>query len=251
MMRKIPQAMCAIAMATVVTGCASTNPQDPLEGFNRAMFDFNDTVDKAALKPAAQAYQTVTPSFVQTGIGNFFGNLGDVWTAVNNFLQGKFEDGALDVVRVTANSTLGILGLFDIASDSGVPKHKEDFGQTLARWGVPSGPFVVLPFFGPSTVRDSVALPADLYGNPWNHKDPVRWRNVGTVVRVIDERAALLDASNLLEDAALDRYQFVRDAYMQRRVSQIYDGNPPPTENGDDKDEGGGNGGKDSNGSKN
>lgn len=240
MMKKISRGLCAVAIAAAVTGCASTNPQDPLEGFNRAMFEFNDTVDKAALKPAAKAYQTVTPSFIQTGIGNFFGNLGDVWTAVNNFLQGKIEDGAHDVVRVIANSTLGVLGLFDIASDSGVPKHHEDFGQTLGHWGVPSGPFVVLPFFGPSTVRDTAALPADLYGNPWNHKEPVRWRNTGTVVRVIDGRAALLDASNLLEDAALDRYQFVRDAYMQRRQSQVYDGEPPTVDNNDEKEDKGG-----------
>ena len=242
MMKKISPVLGAIALTAVMTGCASTNQNDPLEGFNRTMFEFNDTIDKAALKPAAKAYQTVLPSFVQTGIGNFFGNLGDVWTAVNNFLQGKVEDGAHDVVRVVANSTLGVLGFFDIASDSGVPKHKEDFGQTLGSWGVPSGPYVVLPFFGPSTVRDTVALPADIYGDPWKYKEPVRWRNTGSVVRIVDTRAALLDASNLLEDAALDRYQFVRDAYMQRRLNQVYDGNPPARENGADKEGGDGKG---------
>lgn len=241
MMKSIYRPLCAIVVAAVMTGCATTNSQDPFEGFNRTMFEFNDTVDKAALKPTAKAYQAVVPSFVQTGVGNFFGNLGDVWTAVNNFLQGKIEDGALDVVRVTANSTLGVLGLFDIASDSGVPKHKEDFGQTLGSWGVPSGPFLVLPFFGPSTVRDTVALPADIYGNPWTYKHPLRWRNVGTGVRIIDGRAALLDASNLLEDAALDPYQFVRDAYLQRRRSQVYDGNPPALPNYDEQEENGGN----------
>lgn len=244
MMKKFPRVLGAVVVSITLTGCASTSPHDPLEGFNRTMFEFNDTLDKAALKPAAEAYQSVLPSFVQTGIGNFFGNLGDVWTAVNNFLQGKIEAGALDVVRVTANSTLGVLGLFDIASDSGVPKHQEDFGQTLGYWGVPSGPFVVLPFFGPSTVRDTTALPLDIYGNPWAYKEPTRWRNVGTVVRVIDKRAALLDASNLLEDAALDRYQFVRDAYMQRRLSQVYDGDPPPMESTEDQDANGSNGDK-------
>jgi phospholipid-binding lipoprotein MlaA len=230
----------AIAITVAMTGCATSNPHDPLEGFNRAMFEFNDTLDQAALKPAAKAYKNVLPSFVQAGVGNFFGNLGDVWTAVNNFLQGKIEAGALDVVRVTANSTLGVLGLFDIASDSGVPKHREDFGQTLGYWGVPSGPYVVLPFFGASTVRDTAALPVDIYGNPWTYKEPTRWRNVGSAVRVVDTRAALLDASNLLEDAALDRYQFVRDAYMQRRLNQVYDGDPPPTENRDGKEDNGG-----------
>lgn len=231
-MKKLTRSIVALALAVAMTGCASTsNPQDPLEGFNRAMFDFNDTLDRAALKPAAKAYQAVLPDFVQAGVGNFFGNLGDVWTAVNNFLQGKVEAGAQDVVRVVANSTLGVLGLFDIASDSGVPKHKEDFGQTLGVWGVPAGPYVVLPFLGASTVRDTAALPADIYGDLWTYKDPTRWRNAGSVVRLVDRRAALLDASNLLEDAALDRYQFVRDAYMQRRQSQVYDGDPPADSN--------------------
>ncbi len=228
MIIRFSRAAAAIAVAFAATGCASTNPHDPFEGFNRAMFEFNDTIDKAALKPAANAYQTVVPSFVQTGVGNFFGNLGEVWNAVNNFLQGKIEAGGHDVVRFVANSTLGVLGVFDIASDAGVPKHNEDFGQTLGVWGVPSGPYVVLPFFGASTVRDTVALPADIYGDIWTYKEPLRWRNTGAVVRVIDRRAALLEASNLLEDAALDRYQFVRDAYMQRRQNQVYDGDPPP-----------------------
>ncbi|QAU35834.1 VacJ family lipoprotein [Janthinobacterium sp. 17J80-10] len=231
-MNGLTRSIAAIALVFAVTGCASPgNAHDPLEGFNRAMFDFNDTLDRAALKPAAQAYQAVLPDFVQAGVGNFFGNLGDVWTAVNNFLQGKIEAGAQDVVRVVANSTLGVLGLFDIASDSGVPKHKEDFGQTLGVWGVPAGPYVVLPFLGASTVRDTVALPADIYGDIWTYKDPVHWRNTGSVVRLVDRRAALLDASNLLEDAALDRYQFVRDAYMQRRLNQVYDGDPPDNGN--------------------
>ncbi len=235
MMLKYLRLLVVAAMAMIVTGCASTgNPRDPFEGFNRTMFEFNDAVDKAALKPVAKAYQTVTPSVVQTGVGNFFGNIGDVWTGVNNLLQGKFEAAALDVVRVTANTTLGVLGLFDVASDAGVPKHEEDFGQTLGSWGVPSGPYVVLPFFGSSTLRDTAALPADIYGDLWTYKTPVHVRNAGTALRLVDRRAALLDASNLLEDAALDRYQFVRDAYLQRRLSRIYDGDPPePQEDGD------------------
>lgn len=238
-MKKLTRSMAAIALAVAMAGCASTStPQDPLEGFNRVMFDFNDTLDRAALQPAAKAYQAVLPDFVQAGVGNFFGNLGDVWTAVNNFLQGKVEAGAQDVVRVVANSTLGVLGLFDIASDSGVPKHKEDFGQTLGVWGVPAGPYVVLPFLGASTVRDTAALPADIYGDLWTYKEPVRWRNTGSVVRLVDRRAALLDASNLLEDAALDRYQFIRDAYMQRRLNQVFDGDPPAdSNNGKDSQE--------------
>lgn len=219
----------AITAALVLTGCASTtsNPQDPLEGYNRAVFSFNDAVDRTVLKPTATAYKNVTPGFVQTGVGNFFGNLSDAWSAVNNLLQGKGQAGMGDVTRVAVNSTFGIFGLLDIASEAGIPKHNEDFGQTLGMWGVPSGPYLMLPLLGPSTVRDTSALPLDFAGDPWSYKQPVNWRNVGSFVRVVDKRASLLDATNLLEDAALDRYEFIRDGYLQRRQSQVYDGNVP------------------------
>lgn len=211
-----------LVLALALTGCAtSKNPKDPLENFNRTMFSFNDFVDQAALKPAATTYKSLLPSFVQTGIGNFFGNIGDVWTAVNNMLQGKFENGLSDVMRVAVNSTLGLGGLLDIGSEAGLTKHNEDFGQTLGTWGVRSGPYIVLPLLGSSTLRDSLALPVDFKGDPWGYKDPVRWRNTGTVVRVIDQRASVLDASDLIEAAAIDRYVFVRDAYLQRRESKI------------------------------
>lgn len=220
--------LAAIAAALLLTGCATTqNPQDPLEGYNRAVFSFNDAIDRTVLKPTATAYKNVTPGFVQTGVGNFFGNLSDAWSAVNNLLQGKGQAGMGDVTRVAVNSTFGIFGLLDIASEAGIPKHNEDFGQTLGMWGVPSGPFLMLPVLGPSTVRDTAALPADFAGDAWAYKEPVNWRNVGAAVRVVDKRATLLDASNLLEDAALDRYEFIRDGYMQRRQSQVYDGNVP------------------------
>ncbi|MGK5043975.1 MlaA family lipoprotein [Janthinobacterium sp. GB1R12] len=215
----------ALAIAASVSACATgTNPRDPLEGYNRAMFKFNDTVDQVALKPVATAYKTVTPSFVQTGVGNFFGNLSDVWSAVNNLLQGKGEAGLQDVVRVSMNSTFGILGLIDIASQAGIPKHNEDFGQTLGWYGVQSGPYLMLPLLGPSTVRDTVALPLDITGDPWRYKDPVNVRNIGTVTRVVDKRAALLDATNLMEAAALDRYEFIRDGFLQARESKVFDG---------------------------
>jgi phospholipid-binding lipoprotein MlaA len=217
-----------IAIALALGGCATTNPKDPFEKFNRAMFSFNDAVDQAALKPAAEAYRTL-PSFMQTGVGNFFGNLGDVWTAANNLLQGKVADGMSDVMRVTFNSTFGLLGLLDIASEAGLAKHKEDFGQTLGKWGVASGPYIVLPLLGPSTLRDTVATPVDLTGDPWDYARPIRVRNLGYVGRVVDQRAAVLDASNLIEEAALDRYVFVRDAYMQRRESKVRDGDSPNT----------------------
>lgn len=217
-----------LAAALAVGGCATNNPKDPFEPYNRAMFNFNDTVDRAALKPAAEAY-THLPSFVQAGIGNFFGNLADVWTAVNNLLQGKFENGVTDVMRVAINSTFGLGGLIDISTDAGLPKHKEDFGQTLGYWGVTSGPYFVLPILGPSTVRDALATPVDFAGEPWGYVHPVSLRNTGYVVRAVDLRASVLGASNLLEEAALDRYTFVRDAYLQRRESIIRDGESPRT----------------------
>jgi phospholipid-binding lipoprotein MlaA len=210
---------CALALS----GCATNNPKDPFEPFNRAMFRFNDAVDQAALKPAAQAYSNL-PSVVQTGVGNFFGNLADVWTAVNNLLQGKVADGVSDVMRFAVNSTFGLGGLIDIGSQAGMVKHKKDFGQTLGTWGVGPGPYVVLPILGSSTLRDTIATPVDISGDPWHYKRPIRWRNTGSVLRAVDQRAALLGASNLLEDVALDRYEFVRDVYLQRRESKIRNG---------------------------
>lgn len=214
----------AIALAAAaLTGCATgnSNPRDPLEGFNRSMFSFNDTVDKVALQPAAKAYDTVVPGPVQTGIGNFFGNIGDIWSSVNQLLQGRVEQGVSTFMRVAINTTFGLGGVLDVATEARLPREKSDFGQTLGKWGVGSGPYVVLPLFGPSTVRDTAGMPADLYGDLWTYKRPIRWRNVGSVVRIVDRRAQLLDASTLLEDAALDKYDFVRDAYLQRRQSQI------------------------------
>jgi phospholipid-binding lipoprotein MlaA len=222
------RAAMAAGVAVLLSACAGPNPRDPYEGFNRAMFQFNDTVDQVALKPAATAYKAVLPSFVQTGVNNFFGNLSDVWSAVNNLLQGKGEAGMSDVTRVTLNSTFGLLGLLDIASEAGLQKHNEDFGQTLGRWGVPSGPYLMLPLLGPSTVRDTSALPLDISGDVWRYKEPLYIRNIGTATRVVDQRSNLLDASTLLEDAALDRYEFIRDGFLQRRESKIFDGESNP-----------------------
>lgn len=222
---KIAHLIGVLGVVLALSGCAtSSNPNDPLENYNRAMFSFNDTLDQVALKPAATVYQDVLPSFVQTGIGNFFGNIGDVWTAVNNLLQGKLENGMTDIMRVALNTTIGLLGLLDVGSELGLPKHQEDFGQTLGVWGVESGPYVVLPVFGASTVRDTAAFPVDFSADLWSHKDPVDVRNIGTGVRLVDQRAALLGASSLLEDAALDKYAFVRDAYLQRRENLVRDG---------------------------
>ncbi len=209
-------------VSTAERGASSTrNARDPYESFNRAMFSFNDTLDRVALKPAAKAYQTVLPSFVQTGIGNFFSNIGDVWNAVNNMLQGKGTDGMNDAFRFGVNTVFGLGGVLDIATEAGMPKHQEDFGQTLGTWGVKSGPYVVLPIFGSSTLRDALATPVDIYGDPWGYVYPVNVRNTGTAVRLVDKRASVLDAGNLIEEASLDKYVFFRDAYLQRRASQI------------------------------
>lgn len=225
--RKTAAAMLLLAMS--LAGCATTggDPRDPFEGYNRVMFDFNDKLDQVAIKPAAEVYRSTLPSFMQTGISNFFGNLGDVWIAANNYMQGKFEHGVNDTMRFAVNSTLGIFGVLDIATEAGLPKHSEDFGQTLGKWGVQSGPYFVLPLLGPSTVRDSIVTPVDLAADGWAYVSSQPWTTAGTVTRIVDLRARALDASNLLEEAALDRYVFVRDAYLQRRQSRVYDGEVP------------------------
>lgn len=219
----------ATALAGSLSGCASTanNPKDPWEGFNRAMYSFNDGVDKAVLKPVAQGYDYVTPDPVQTGVSNFFGNIADVFIAVNNLLQGKPGDAVSDAGRFLLNSTIGVLGLFDVATPAGLEKHDEDFGQTFGRWGVGDGPYVVWPFIGPRTVRDTAGYAVDVAVDPvWNVND-VPTRNSLAALRIIDTRASLLPAEKVIDDAALDKYAYMRDAYLQRRKSLIYDGNPP------------------------
>jgi phospholipid-binding lipoprotein MlaA len=217
-----PGALLLIALS--LGGCASMSEKDPYEKFNRSVFNFNDAVDRNALKPAATAYKAVLPSFVQTGVNNFFSNLADVWSSANNVMQGKPERGLEDFTRVLINSTFGLGGVIDIASDAGLAKHNEDFGQTLGYWGVPAGPYIMLPLLGPSTLRDTAGLPVDIAADPWGYGISSRARNIGTVVRVVDQRAVLLDATNLLEEAALDRYEFIRDGYLQQRKSKVFDG---------------------------
>jgi phospholipid-binding lipoprotein MlaA len=230
-----------LAFASLMTGCATAekNPQDRFESYNRAVFDFNDRVDAAVMKPVAVTYAKVTPEFVQIGVGNFFGNINDVPTALNNFLQARPANGASDVVRVLVNSTIGIAGVFDVAKSMGLPKHDQDFGQTLGRWGVPSGPYLVLPLIGPTTTRDGAAMLVDFETDPWGYVYPVRLRNTGIAIRLIDHRAYMLDTSTLIEDAALDRYEFVRDSYLQKRENKIYKGeqHDPPDDKPNSADE--------------
>jgi len=214
---------------TLLAGCAAgTNPQDPFESFNRGVYSFNDGLDKALLKPAAEVYRSVLPQFIRSSVSNFFSNINDVVVALNNLLQGKFTAAYTDLGRVAINSTLGVLGLFDVASEAGIEKHEEDFGQTLGWWGAGNGPFLMLPFFGPSTGRDAIGRVVDYVSDPVTYVDPTRPRNQLWGTRIINRRAELLDASTVLQTAALDPYEFVRDAYLQRRRSQIYDGSPPP-----------------------
>lgn len=214
----------------VVQGCATVpNPdaRDPWESWNRGVFSFNDTVDKAVLKPVATGYQKITPTLVQKGVGNFFGNLSDIWSAVNNALALKGRETGDSVGRVMINSTVGLLGVIDVASDLGIERHSANFGLTLARWGVGNGPYVVLPLLGPSTLRDTAGLPVDNWGNPVNQIGDEPTRTGMVVLNVVDTRAQLLGAGNVMEGAALDKYTFMRDAYLQRRRNQVYDGNPP------------------------
>ncbi len=217
-----------IVSALLLSACATTpgagqDPRDPFENYNRAMYEFNTGLDRKVIRPVAESYVDYVPSPVRTAIGNFFSNIGDVWTAVNNYMQFKPREGTQDVARVVLNSTFGIVGLIDVATPMGLPKHEEDFGQTLGKWGVSSGPFLVLPLLGASTVRDGLARPIDFLADPLSQVSDSGARNAARVVRLVDNRADLLGASSLLEDAALDPYQFLRDAYLQRRESRVRD----------------------------
>lgn len=211
---------------SLMAGCATgpdANPRDPLEPFNRGVYQFNDAVDTAVLKPVATAYQKVTPSPVRTGVSNFFGNLGDLWSSVNAGLQLRPREATENLMRFSVNTVFGIAGVLDIASEMGIPRTRLDFGQTMGRWGAPSGPYLVLPLLGPSSVRDGTGLLVDFAGDPVSSVDHVASRNSFMALRVVDTRAGLLRATNLLEDAALDKYSFTRDFYLNRRQNQIDD----------------------------
>lgn len=215
-------ALCACAGAG-----AGENARDPYEGFNRAMFEVNEVVDTYVAKPVAKAYDSAAPLPVKAGVGNVFSNAGDLWTGVNNALQGKFSDAGTDLARLVVNSTVGILGLFDVASELGLDKHDEDFGQTLATWGVGEGGYVFLPVIGPRTLRDTAGWGVDITVDPVSDIRPVAARNSLVGLRFVDIRASLLPSDKVVEEAALDKYAYIRDAYLQRRRNQIYDGRPP------------------------
>jgi phospholipid-binding lipoprotein MlaA len=213
--------------ASFAVGSAQAQPNDPLEPVNRAIFSFNDALDRAVLAPVARGYQAVVPELARQGVSNFFGNFGDGWSAINQLLQGKGEAAATMTMRVATNTLFGIGGLFDVASDLGMERQSEDFGQTLGWWGMPAGPYVVWPLFGPSTVRDSLGRPLDM---AWSPSAAVNDSTAGvslSVLSLVDTRANLLSATRVLDDIALDKYSFVRDAYVARRRNLVYDGNPP------------------------
>lgn len=215
----------AISLTSVAR--ADEDQIDPYEGFNRSMFSVNEAVDKVVAKPLAQAYDYVAPLPVKAGVGNFFGNAGDLWIGVNSALQGKFDEAGVDLGRLLINSTLGILGLFDVASEMGLDKHDEDFGQTLAVWGVGDGGYLFWPIIGPRTVRDTASWGVDYYADTISFIRPIPARNSLAALRFVDIRASLLPADKVVEEAALDKYAYVRDAYLQRRRNQIFDGRPP------------------------
>ncbi|NJD24961.1 MAG: VacJ family lipoprotein [Betaproteobacteria bacterium] len=219
----------ALALAGALPAAAGENPGDPYEGFNRAMFAVNEGVDKVVAKPLAQVYDTVTPLPARAGIGSFFDNILDLRNALNNLLQGKVADAASDLGRLAINSTVGIFGLFDVASELGLERHEEDFGQTLAVWGYRDSAYIFWPLLGPRTVRDTGGFVVDAYTDPtWGtvYKS-VAARNSLIGLRFVDTRADLLPADAVVEEAALDKYAYVRDAYLQRRRNLIFDGRPP------------------------
>lgn len=224
--------MRAVALVAVLaaTGCASVpaaDPRDPFEPINRGVWRFNDTLDRAVVRPAASAYRDVLPSPVRTGITNFFHNLQDAWSVVNNALQLKGEAAGNSLVRFGVNSTFGLAGLLDVASEMRIERHTESFGDTLGFWGIGPGPYLVLPVLGPSTTRDTAAMVVDSQGNLLDSVAHIPTRNSATFLKMVNLRSQLLQATDMLDQVALDPYTFTRDAFLQRRRNSVYDGNPP------------------------
>lgn len=217
----------SILSLVLLSGCATTSgdQRDPIEGLNRAIYQFNDGLDRMVFKPVAEGYRNVVPGPVDKGVTNFFGNLEDVVTTVNDLLQFKFIQGGSDAARVLINSTIGIFGLIDIASHFGLEKHNEDFGQTLGHWGMGPGPYLMLPIYGPSSLRDVTGRFVDASAfDPIYKIDHIPTRNTLRVIEGVDKRADLLGASSVLEQAALDRYNFLKESYFQKREHEVNDG---------------------------
>jgi phospholipid-binding lipoprotein MlaA len=232
-MRAIARRLClllGVGMLLLLQACASVksaDARDPWEPMNRSIYQFNDAIDTVALKPAAQLYVKVLPSMVRTGVSNFMGNLGDVWSMANSALQLKGQATAETFMRINVNTFMGLGGILDVATEMGLEKRREDFGQTLGYWGVQPGPYVVLPLFGPSTLRDALAFPVDMQGNVTNSLADQATRNALFVTRLVDMRAGLLKTVDAIKASSLDPYSFVRDGFLQKRLNDIHDGNPP------------------------
>jgi len=230
----------SLLLVVLLAGCAGIpgpNPRDPLEPYNRKAMEFNDQVDALVLKPAATAYRAGVPPLARTGVANFFGNLQDAWSAVNSLLQFRIQDMEESLARVQINTIAGVGGIFDVASELNIEKHKEDFGQTLGRWGVPAGPYVVIPLLGPSTLRDTLALPIDTKGDlVW--RMPRGDERTGLyLLRAVDRRANLLRVGEVVDQAALDRYSFTREAFMQKRRAEVLDFKESDSDGEEPKDE--------------
>ncbi|HLP97839.1 MAG TPA: VacJ family lipoprotein [Sideroxyarcus sp.] len=237
----LPMRTALLLGSLFLTGCSSipgiskySQQKDPFETFNRSVYSFNDSLDRAVVKPVAQGYAKVMPSPAKTMVNNFFSNLDDVVVTANDLLQFKFKQAASDGCRVLFNSTFGVFGLINIAHR--LPKHDEDFGQTLGYWGVPSGPYLMLPALGPSSIRDGGGLYADSFTSVISNTKHIPSRNTAWAVKGLNTRANLLEQEKVLDDAIIDRYSFLRDAYLMRRQSLVYDGNPPRVRF-DDEDE--------------
>lgn len=217
--------LCAAFFVLGLIGCATgptANPTDPLEPFNRQMFAVNEAVDAALLKPVARGYRAITPAPIRTGVTNFFNNMDDLWSAVNGVLQLRPSVATDNFMRFGINSTLGLGGLLDIATEIGIERRNEDLGKTLGRWGIPAGPFLVMPLIGPSTLRDAATFTTEGRINPVSKIDHTATRNSTAVLRLVDTRSNLLRLTDLLDEAALDKYSFTRDAYLQRRRAEIF-----------------------------
>lgn len=214
--------------SALLSGCAvNGDRRDPIEPLNRGIYQFNETVDKALIKPVAQGYNEVLPQPVRTSVSNFFSNLDDVLVIFNDLLQFKLTQAVSDFSRVLWNTTVGVLGLFDVSSSMGLEKHNEDFGQTLGYWGIANGPYLMLPILGPSSLRDTLGRVVDWQVDPLVQHYNVAERNTASVIKMEDMRARLLKTDKVLDEAAIDPYVFLRDAYLQRRRALVYDGNPP------------------------
>ncbi len=216
----------ALALSPVWAQTGVANP-DPWESFNRKIFGFNEALDGAVLQPVARGYRDTVPRPIQKGVSNFFGNLRDLWSGINSTLQAKPGPALENTSRFLINTTIGIYGLFDVATQMGLERHTEDFGQTLGRWGVPAGPYLVLPLLGPSSVRDGIGLIPDSRANLVNQVEDVSNRNTLWASNLIDRRSQLLRITDEVDRVALDKYTFTRDAFLQKRLNDVYDGNPP------------------------